>query len=156
MFPADNAKFLRIALLYNTFGGSFWQSYHGFWSKTFTKRATNNYLLSCDKTISFLFKLIGHMLLILEDIYWKTYLKYCRSNYVISLCNMPNITLQFVRCSHFQGIIWKLEKCCVSKNIALKIWQWKSWFWFCSAFLYFADLKPVCFASCLCYSSKFF
>ena len=29
-------------------------------------RCTNNYLLSCDKTISFLLELIGHMLLISE------------------------------------------------------------------------------------------
>ena len=73
MFPVDIAKFLRIAFLYNTSGGCFWQSYHGtvksagvpvlwfrastcfqFWSKTFTKRCTNNSLLSRDKTI-FLF-----------------------------------------------------------------------------------------------------
>ena len=81
----DIAKFLRIVFLYNTSGGCFWQSYHGtvksagvpvlwfrastcfrFWSKTFTKRCTNNSLLSCDKTISSLLELIGHMLLISE------------------------------------------------------------------------------------------
>ena len=69
MFPVDIAKFLRIAFLYNTSGGCFWQSYHGtlksagvpvlwfpastcfhFWSKTFTKRCTNNSLLSRDKS----------------------------------------------------------------------------------------------------------
>ena len=71
MFPVDIAKFLRIAFLYNTSSCCFWQPYHGtvkspgvpfiwfrastcfqFWSKTLTKRCTNNSLLSRDKTIS--------------------------------------------------------------------------------------------------------
>ena len=74
---------LRIAFWYNTSGGCFWQSYHGtvksagvpvlwfrastcfqFWSKTFTKRCTNNSLLSRDKTISSLLELIGRMLIV--------------------------------------------------------------------------------------------
>ena len=74
---------LRIAFWYNTSGGCFWQSYHGtvksagvpvlwfrastcfqFWSKTFTKRCTNNSLLSRDKTISSLLELIGCMLIV--------------------------------------------------------------------------------------------
>ena len=79
----DAAKFLRIVFLYNTSGGCFWQSYHNtiksagvpvlwfrastcfrFWSKTFMKHCSNNSLLSCDKAISFLLDLIGHVLLI--------------------------------------------------------------------------------------------
>ena len=111
MFPVDIAKFLRIVFLYNTSGGCFWQSYHGtvksagvpvlwfrastcfqFWSKTFTKRCTNNSLLSRDKTISSLLELIGHVLSISEYVlekhcfrfWWKAYTKRCASNYVIS------------------------------------------------------------------------
>ena len=34
--------------------------------------------------------------------------------------------------------------------------QWKSWFWFCSAFVNFADIKMLYFASCLCCSCKLF
>ena len=83
----DTAKFLRIVFLYNTSSGCFWQSYHNtiksagvpvlwfrastcfrFWSKTFMKHCSNNSLLSCDKTISFLLDLIGHVLLILKYI----------------------------------------------------------------------------------------
>ena len=83
----DAAKFLRIVFLYNTSGGCFWQSYHNtiksagvpvlwfrtstcfrFWSKTFMKHCSNNSLLSCDKTISFLLDLIGNVLLILKYI----------------------------------------------------------------------------------------
>ena len=88
MFPVDIAKFLSIVFLYNTSGGCFWQSYHGtvksagvpvlwfrastcfrFWSKTFTKRCSNNFLLSRDKTISSLLDLIGHVLLISEYVW---------------------------------------------------------------------------------------
>ena len=74
----------NASLLYNTSGGCFWQSHtHGtvkpaampvfwfrnstcfrFWLKTSTKRCSNNYLLSRDKSIFSLHDLIGHMLLI--------------------------------------------------------------------------------------------
>ena len=37
-----------------------------FWSKTLTKHCTNNFLLSCDKTISSLLEFIGHMFFISE------------------------------------------------------------------------------------------
>ena len=114
MFPADIAKFLRIAFSCNTSGGCFWQSYHGtvksagvpvlwirastcflFWSKTFRKRWSNNPLLSPDKTIPFLLDLIAHVLLISDQnrfwkninsfcFWWKTYKKCCTSNYEIS------------------------------------------------------------------------
>ena len=71
VLPVDIAKFLRIAFLYNTSGGCFWQSYHGtvksagmpvlwfhasacfqFWSNVtlqfYTKRYSNN--SSCAKS----------------------------------------------------------------------------------------------------------
>ena len=110
MFPVDIAKVLRIAFLNKISGGCFWQSYHGtvkspgvpvlwfractcfqFWSKTFTKRFTNNSLLSRDTTISSLLELTGHVLLTSEYVlekhcfrfWWKTYTKRCTSsNYV--------------------------------------------------------------------------
>ena len=85
LFPLDIAKFLRKVFLYNTSGGSFWQSYHvtvkpvgvpilwfrastcfQFWSKSFTKRCSNNSLLSRDKLSFSLLDLIGHVLLISE------------------------------------------------------------------------------------------
>ena len=93
MLPADTAKLLRIAFLYNTFCGCFSQSYHGtvksagvpvlwfrasmcfrFWSKTLSKRWTNNSLLSCDKTISCLLELIGHVFSISEHVLEKQWL----------------------------------------------------------------------------------
>ena len=99
VFPVDIAKFLRIAFLYNTSGGCFWQSYHGtvksagvpvlwfrastcfqFWSKTFTKRCTNNSLLSRDKTISSLLELIDHMLSISEYVLEKQLLSILMKN----------------------------------------------------------------------------
>ena len=124
-----------------------------FWSKTFMKRCTNNSLLSRDKTISCLLELIVHLHLIseyvLENIncfwfWWNTYAKYCTSNCNITCQNtfFP-CTLWLVRCFQFQGMILETEECFVNKNIALKTWQWKSWFWFCSAYVYFADLKGL-------------
>ena len=89
MFPEDIAKFWRLAVSYNTSSGCFWQSYHTvksagvpvlcfrastcfqFWSKTFTERCTNNSLLSCDKTISSLLELVGHVLSISEYVFEK-------------------------------------------------------------------------------------
>ena len=106
---------LRIAFLYNTSGGCFWQFYHGtvksvgvpvlwfrastcfrFRSKTFTKGCTNNFLLSRDKTIYCFLELICHVHLIseyvLENIncfqfWWNTYTKSCRSNCNITCQN---------------------------------------------------------------------
>ena len=96
-----------------------------FWSKTFTKHCTNDYLLSCDKTISPLLELIAHVLsisqyvfrktLIASDFNKKTYTKRWTSNYVISPC-----TLQLIRCSQFLSMIWKMEECRVCKDVALK------------------------------------
>ena len=95
VFPVDIAKFLRIVFLYNTSGGCFWQSYHGtvqpagvpvLWfhasktSKTFTKRCSNNSLLSRNKSISFLLGLIGHVLLISEYILQKQLLSLLMKN----------------------------------------------------------------------------
>ena len=89
VFPGNIAKFLRIAFLYNISGGCFWQSYHGtvksaglpvlwfrastwfqFWSKTFTKRCTNNSLLSRDETISSLLELLVTCFLF-QNMFWK-------------------------------------------------------------------------------------
>ena len=103
--------FLRIFLLCNNSGGCFWQSYHGtvksagvpvlwfrastcfqFWSKTFTKRCTNNSLLSRDKSFllswidwsrAFDFRICFGKTLIASDFDEKL-TKRCRSNYVIS------------------------------------------------------------------------
>ena len=136
-------------------------TYFRFWSKTFTKRCTNNSLLSSDKTISWLLELIGHVHLIseyaLENIncfrfWWNTHTKRCTSNCIIT-CQKTFFpcTLRLVRCFQFQDMILKMEECSVSKNIALKAWRSK----FCSAYVYFADLKTIYIASCLCSSSKF-
>ena len=131
-----------------------------FWSKNFTRCCTNNSLLCCDKTISSLLELIGHIHL--ENIncfwfWWNNYTKRCTSNYNITCQNtfFP-CTLWLVRCLQFQGMILKMEECWVRKNTALKTWLWESWFWFCSAYVYFADLKTIYFVSCLCCSCKLF
>ena len=137
-----------------------------FWLKTFTKCCTNNSLPSRDKTISCLLELIGHMHLIseyvLENIncfwfWWNIYTKCCTSNRNIICQNtfFP-YTLRLIRCFQFQDMILNMEKCHVSKNIALKTWRWKSRFWFCSTYVHFAHLKTIYFASCLCCSSKLF
>ena len=108
MFPVDIVKSLRIIFLYNTSGGWFRQSYYGavksagvpvlwfcastcfrLWSKTFTKRCSNNSLLSRDKTISSLLELIGHVLLISEYVLenincFRFWWKRCTSNYATS------------------------------------------------------------------------
>ena len=84
-YSIDITWFGVSALLWNTSGDCFWQSYHGkvkaagvtvlsfcatlcfpFWSKSYTNHCTNNCLLSHYKTISSLFELIDHMLLISE------------------------------------------------------------------------------------------
>ena len=109
MFLVVIARCLRIAFLCNTSGGCFWQSYHGtvksagvpvrastcfwFWSKTFTKRCTNNYLLSRGNSTSFLacvdwlrasdFRMFWKNISCFR-FWWKTYTKRCANNYVIS------------------------------------------------------------------------
>ena len=74
-------EILKTDFLKKTSGGCFWQSYHStvksggvfvlwfraftcfrVWLKTYAKRCTNNSLLSRDKTIFFLLKLIYHVL----------------------------------------------------------------------------------------------
>ena len=137
-----------------------WQSYHGtvkpagvpvlwfrismcfrFWSKTSTKRYSNNFLLSREKTISSLLDLIGHVLLISE---YETLHK--------QLCNITcqkiffPCTLRLVKCFQFKG--YDLEN---------GTWRWKSRYWFCSYFVYFPDLKTIYFESChVCCSWKLF
>ena len=78
MVPVDFAKFWRIVFLHNTSDGCFRQSYHGtvmsagvpvlwfcastcfrFWSKSFTKRCSNNSLLPRDRAIYSLLDLIA-------------------------------------------------------------------------------------------------
>ena len=165
---------LRVAFLYNTSGGCFWKFYHGtvkssgvpalwfrastclrFWSKTFMKRWTNIFLLSRDKTISCLLESIVHVHLIseyvLENIncfrfWWNTYTKRCTSNCNIMCQNsFFSCALRLVKVFQFQVMILKTEECRVSKNIALKTWQWKSQFWFCSTNVYFAVVAACCF-----------
>ena len=165
---------LRVAFLYNTSGGCFWKFYHGtvkssgvpalwfrastclrFWSKTFMKRWTNIFLLSRDKTISCLLESIVHVHLIseyvLENIncfrfWWNTYTKRCTSNCNIMCQNsFFSCALRLVKVFQFQVMILKTEECRVSKNIALKTWRWKSQFWFCSTYVYFAVVAACCF-----------
>ena len=57
-------------------------------------------------------------------------------------------TLRLVRCFQFQGMIRNTEVCRVGKkNLAFKIWRWKSRIWFCCAFVYFVDFITIYFAS---------
>ena len=144
MFPVGIAKFLRIAFLYNTSCGCFWQSYHGtvklagvpvlwfrastcfwFWSKIFMKRCSSNSLLSRDKTISSLLDLIGHMFLISEYVLEKHIpfdfdKKNLQKALYKELCNITCqktffcCTFWLVRCFQFQGMIWK-------RNMAVNI-----------------------------------
>ena len=135
-----------------------------FWPKTFTKRCTNNSLLLRHKTNSCLLELNGHVHLISEYVFenincfrfwWNTYTKRWTSNCNITCQNtfFP-CSLRLVRCFQFQGM--NAEECRVSKKLALETWRGKSRVWFCSAYVYFADLKSIYFASCLCCSCKLF
>ena len=132
VLPVDIAKFLRIAFLCNTSGGCFWQSYHGtvksagvpalwfrastcfqFWSKTFTKRCTNNfYYYVSEKTISSLLELIDHVLWISEYVSEKHWLlsiliKNLHKALQKYLCNITcqmtffPWTLRLIRCFQF-------------------------------------------------------
>ena len=174
MFPVDIAKFLRIVLLKNTSGGCFWQSYNGtvksagvpvlwfrastcfwFWSKTFTKRCSNNSLLSRDKTISSLLDLIGHVLLIFRICFGKTIVFDFDEKLIQSvaqeLCNITcqktffPFTLRVVRCFRFQGMIWKTEHGGENPD-----------FGFVPPLFTLLTLKRIYFASCFCCSCKLF
>ena len=58
--------------------------------------------------------------------------------------------LQLISLFHeFQNMIWKTEECRVSKNTELKIRRKICLYWFCSAFVYFADFLIA--ASCFNY-----
>ena len=143
MFPKDIAKDLRIVFLYSTSGGCFWQSYHGtvkspgvpvlwfractcfqFRSKTFTKRFTNNSLLSRDTTISSLLELTGHVLLTSEYVlekhcfrfWWKTYTKRCTSNYVLSRFKRLSSPVLCGRSGAFNFRVWFGKR-----NLAVKM-----------------------------------
>ena len=112
MFPVDIAKFLRIAFLYNTSGGCFWQSYHGtvksagclFFDfpppRTFTfdqklsqnvaqiilyYHVTKQYLPCLNWLVTcFQFQNMFWKNINCFRFWWKTYTKRCTSNYVIS------------------------------------------------------------------------
>ena len=131
MFPVDIAKFLRKVYLYNTSGGCFWQSYHGtvklarvpvlwfrastcfqFWSKTFTKRWSNNSLLHVTKRFlpcliwlvtCFWFQNMFWKNINCFRFSWRSYTKRRASNYVISLLKRISFpcTLRLVRCFQF-------------------------------------------------------
>ena len=131
-----------------------------FWSNTLTKRCTNNSLLHVIKFLPCLNWLVTcfdfricFRKVNASDFYKKTYAKRCASNYLISRVNRL-LPLHFAVDQALS--IWKTEECRVSKNIALKTWRWKSRFWFCFAFVYFADLKTIHFVSCLYSSCKLF
>ena len=150
MFPVNIAKFLRIA-----FSGCFWQSYHGtvksagvpvlwfrastcfqFWSKTFTKRCTNNSLLSRDKSFllswidwsrAFDFRICFGKTLIASDFDKKL----TQSVAQVTMCNITcqkiffSCTLRLIRCSQFHGMICKGRTPCKQndhfKSITVKI-----------------------------------
>ena len=79
-------------------------------------------------------------------LWWKTHTKHCTSNYVIShvkrLSSLHVVVVQVLSISGY--------------DLENRTWWWKSWFWFCSVFVYFADWETSYFASCLCCSYKFF
>ena len=133
----DIAKFLRIAFVYNTSGGCFWQFYHGtvksagvlvlwfsastcfqFWLKTFTKCCTNNSLLS-----------LGKMKNINCFRFWsKTYPERCTNiNYVIHVSKYffplhfaVSLVLSIPGYDLGNGRILCKQKYCI-KNMAVKI-----------------------------------
>ena len=129
-----------------------------FWSKTFTKRCINNFLVS--RTEQFLpclnwlvtcfrFQNMFWRNINCFQFWWKTYTKRCTSNFSPQHFAVGQVL-------SISGFNLEMEECSVSKNFALKTWRWQSRFWFCSAFVYFADLKSSYFVSCLCCSCKLF
>ena len=136
VLPMNIAKFLRAAFLKNTSDcllltvlpqSVVWfcaSTCFRFWSKTCTKRCTNNSLLSRDKTISCLSWLITCFRF--QNIFWNYICCFrfwwinfwCTNNYVISLVK-PKVSSPALY--NFQDMIWKMEECPVSNNIELKI-----------------------------------
>ena len=169
MFPVDIAKILRIVFLYNSSSGCFSQSYHStvksagvpvlwfcastcfrFRSKTFTKLCSNSFFT---KTISCLLDLIGHVLLILEHV-----LKNINCfRFDEKLTQRCTRTMQYYisKTLHLHFAVGQVLSIW-GYDLENEPWRWKYRFWFCSAFVYFADLKTIYFASCLCCSSKLF
>ena len=123
-----------------------------FWWKAFTKHCSNNSLLSHGKTISclnwlvtcFWFQNMFWKNINCFQFWWKTYIKHCTSNYVISLVKRLS-SLYFA-----VGQVLSIS----GYDLENRTWRWKSWFWFCPTFAYFADLKTIHFVSCLCCSCK--
>ena len=126
-----------------------------FWSKTFMKHCSNNSLLSRDRSISSLLDLIGHVLLISENVLEKQLLLILMKNLHRELhkelCTImcqktffPCI-LWFVRCFQFQGIIWKTEHDGDNLN-----------FDFVPLLFILLTLNPFYFAFCLCCSCQLF
>ena len=167
----DIAKFLRIVFLYSTSCGCFWQSYHGtvksdgvfvlwshastcfrFWSKTFTKRCSNNFYYHVTKQFlpcliwfvtCFRFQNMFRKNINCFRFWRKTYTKRCTSNYLTS-----RVKKRYLAVYQVLSILgYDLEN---------GTWRWKFRFWYCSAFVYFADLKTIYFAFCLCCSWKLF
>ena len=78
----------------------------------------------------------------------ETMTKHCTSNCAISISRSKHFLLL-----HFAvGQVLSISGYDLENGTS---W-WKSWFWFCSAFVYFTDLKTIYFASCLCCSCKLF
>ena len=68
---------------------------------------------------------------------------------ILSTC-----TLQLIKCFHFQDIIWKMEECCLSKNIELKKYSGKnSDFDFVLLLFTFRTFSSIVAASCFTYIS---
>ena len=76
--------------------------------------------------------------------FWrKTYTKRCTSNYLTS-----RVKKRYFAVYQVLSILgYDLEN---------GTRRWKFRFWYCSAFVYFADLKTIYFAFCLCCSWKLF
>ena len=174
MFLVDIAKFFKKVFLYNTSGGCLWQSYHGTVKPAgvpvlcfapprafdFDQKVSWNVaqiILYYDLTKQFfpcLIWLVTRLLfqnLFWKNIncinfWWKTYTKRCTRNYVISRVKRISFpsTLRLARTFNF--MVWSVKR----KR------RWKSRFWFCSAFVYFADLKTIFFTSCPYCSCKLF
>ena len=123
-----------------------------FWWKTFAKRCSNNFYYHVTKQFlpclillvtCFRFQIMFWKNIVWFRFWWKTYTKHCISNYVISRFKI----LHFVVCQVLS--IWGYD----FENV---IWRWKCGFWFCSDFVYFADLKTIYFSSCLYCSCTLF
>ena len=125
-FPVNIAIFLRIAFLYNTSGGCFWQSYQGrvksarclFFdfspphSFNFDEKHSWNVAQTMYYPVSKQFLFCLNWLVTcfwFQNMFWKninclqfwkrTYTKHCTSN-CVNVC-----TLWLVRCFQFQGMI---------------------------------------------------